>query len=101
MLARVGAESASEDPEQLVPEAKPSMPSTSSRTGEHCELIASKQVFEHQIPVWARRSSQGCEQEPEKFEHTVSIADLHLLEVLSLHSPPHNYVEQTPQRLEA
>src|SRR5207244_2606685 len=39
MLAPAGAESASEDPQHLVPEAKPSMRSASSRTGEHRELM--------------------------------------------------------------
>src|SRR5207249_8389790 len=73
VLAPAGAESASQDPQQLVPEAKPSMRSASGRTGEHRELMAEEQVLEHQILMWARRGSQRCEQEPEKFEHTVSI----------------------------
>ena len=64
------------------------MRSASSRTGEHRELMAEEQVLEHQIPVWARRGLHGCEQEPEKFEHTVSIADPRSREVL----PPHNLV---------
>jgi len=36
--------------------------------------------------MWARRGLQACEQQPEKFEHTVSIADLRSRQVL----PPHN-----------
>src|SRR5205823_6358258 len=40
VLAPAGAESASEDPQQLVPEAKPSTWSASGRAGEHRELMA-------------------------------------------------------------
>src|SRR6266542_5308807 len=40
MLEPAGAEPASEDPQQLVPDAKPSMRSALGRTGEHRELMA-------------------------------------------------------------
>jgi len=40
MPAPADAEPASEDPQELVPEAKPSLRSRSSRTGEHRELMA-------------------------------------------------------------
>ncbi len=40
MLAPAGAELASEDPQQFVREAKQSLRSASSRTGEHRELMA-------------------------------------------------------------
>src|SRR3981189_1287549 len=59
------AESAREDPQQLVPEAKPTMRSASSRTGEHRELMPQERVLKHQILVWARRGSHGCKQERE------------------------------------
>ena len=36
--------------------------------------------------MWARRGSHGCDKEPEKVEHTVSIADLGSPKVL----PPHS-----------
>ncbi len=38
--------------------------------------MAQEKVFERQLLVWAHRGSHGCEQEPEKVEHSVSIADL-------------------------
>jgi hypothetical protein len=59
MVAPVGAESASEDPQQLVPEAKPSTWSVSRRTSEHRELMAQEKVFERQLLVWAHRGSHG------------------------------------------
>jgi hypothetical protein len=40
MLAPTGAESTSQDPQQLVPEAQPGMRSASSRPSEHGELMA-------------------------------------------------------------
>jgi hypothetical protein len=49
MLAPADAESASEDPQQLVPEARPSMRSASSRTGEHLELILQQQALDDEV----------------------------------------------------
>jgi hypothetical protein len=51
MFAPASAALASQNPQQLVREAKPSMRSASSRTGEHSELMAQEQVLEHQISV--------------------------------------------------
>src|SRR6266487_7076342 len=76
MLAPVGAESASQDPQQLVPEAQPSMRSASSRPGEHGELMVQEQVLEDQILAWARNGLHGCKQEPENVKHGANIADL-------------------------
>src|SRR6266487_9654 len=86
MLAPVGAESASQDPQQLVPEAQPSMRSASSRPGEHGELMVQEQVLEDQILAWAHNGLHGCEEEPENVMHGVSIADLPPRQVL----PPHS-----------
>src|SRR6266702_4302798 len=52
VLAPADAESASQDPQQLVPEAKPSTRSASSRPGQHRELMTQEQVLEHQILLW-------------------------------------------------
>jgi hypothetical protein len=61
MLALAGAQSASEDPQQLLPEAKPNTRSASSRPGEHAELTAKEQVLEHQILAWEHHGSHGCQ----------------------------------------
>src|SRR6266704_2030861 len=87
MLAPVGAASASEAPQQLVPEAQPSMRSASSRPGEHGELMVQEQVLEDQILAWAHRGLRGCEQEPENVKHGISIADQRRPEVLPPTAP--------------
>ena len=48
--------------------------------------MAQELVLEHQILVWARHGLHCCEQESEKFEHSISIADLRSRQVLASHS---------------
>jgi hypothetical protein len=48
--------------------------------------MAQQQVLEHEVVVWASPRNNGREEQPEEFEHALSIADFHACEVL----PPHN-----------
>ena len=86
MLAPAGAESSSQDPQQLVPGAKPSPRSGSSRPGQDSELMPQQQVLEHEILARACPSQDGREQQPQEFEHAPSIADLCSREVLPSHN---------------
>jgi len=74
-------------PQQLVPDAKPSTWSRSSRTGQQHELVAQEQVLEDQVLSWTHDGSQDGEQQPEEFDHAPSIADLLSRGLL----PPHNF----------
>src|SRR6266567_7442385 len=54
-----GTPAASQDPQQLVPEAKPSMRSAASRTGQDGELMAQQQVLDHNVLARAN-PGQDC-----------------------------------------
>jgi len=86
MLTPADTESTRQHPQQLVPGAKPIMQSSSSRTGQHCELVAQEQVLENEVLAWASHGSEGSEQQPEEFDHVHSILHLPSRGVL----PPHN-----------
>src|SRR6267143_1862300 len=73
-IALAGAESLSQDPQQLVPQTKLSTWSASDEEAPRVDGVGAGSR-EGDL-AWARRSLHGCEQEPEKFEHTISIADL-------------------------
>ena len=75
VLAPAGTPSASQDPQELVPEAKPSMWSASSRTGEHRELVTQQQILEHEVLARAHPGQDCHEQQPDEFQHAFSIAD--------------------------
>jgi hypothetical protein len=51
-------------------------------------LVAQQQVLEHKVLVWANPRKNGREEQPEEFEHILSIADLPSREVV----PPHRVV---------
>ena len=86
MLTPAGADSASQDPEQLVPGAQPSTWSGASRAGEDGELVPQEQVLEHKVLARPQPGPGGRKEQPEQFEHAVSIADLRPPEVLPSHS---------------
>src|SRR5438067_9443925 len=76
MLTPAGTEAASQDPEQLVPAAKPSTRSRSSRTGEDSELVAQQQVLKDEVLARPYPGHEDREQKPDEFEHAGSTADL-------------------------
>ena len=75
VLTPASTPAASEDPEQLVPGAKPSTWPGASRTGKDGELVAQQQVLKHEVLTWARPGQHGREDKPEEFKHVLSIAD--------------------------
>ena len=85
VLAPASAEPASQDPHQLVPEAQASTRPGSGGTGQYGELVAQQQVLEQEVVAWANPRKSGREEQPEAFEHILSIADPPSREVV----PPH------------
>ncbi len=75
VLAPVGTPSPSQDPEQLVPGAQPRTRSGSSRPGKDGELMPQQQVLGHEVLARPNPGQHGSEQQPEEFEHALSIAD--------------------------
>ena len=61
MLAPAGAKLASQDPEQLVPDAKPSTWSGASGTGQDGELLARQHVLEDEVLARAQPGEDGRE----------------------------------------
>jgi hypothetical protein len=49
-------------------------------------LLAQQQVLEHEVLAWASPRKSGREEQPEQFEHSISIADLPSREVVPSHS---------------
>ena len=88
MLAPAGTPSASQDPQQLVPCAKPSTRACSSRAGQDGELMAQEQVLEHEVLPRASRGQGAGEQQPEEFEHDLSIADRQPVRGFAASQPP-------------
>jgi hypothetical protein len=46
--------------------------------GQHPELVAQQDVLEDEVLARAHPGNDACEQEPDEFEHVLSIADLPL-----------------------
>ena len=86
MLAPAGAESSSQDPQELVQGAKPSPRSGSSRPGHDSELMTQQEVLEREILAWTNAGQDGREEQPDEFKHGLSIADLCSCEVLPSHT---------------
>ena len=76
VVAPAGTPSASQDPQQLIPGAKPRTWSGASGASQDGELMAQEQVLEHEVLARACPGQGGREQQPEQFEHAYSIADL-------------------------
>src|SRR5919199_6937652 len=88
VVAPAGTPPVRQDPEQLVPGAKPGTPSALSRPSQDRELVPQQQVLEHEVVVWASPREDGREEQPEAFEHIISIADPPSREVVPPHSRP-------------
>ena len=58
----MGTEAASQDPQQLVPGAKPATGSGSRRASQDGELMAQQQVLEHDILARAHPGQHGREE---------------------------------------
>jgi hypothetical protein len=86
MLAPAGTPVASQNPEHLVPETKPTARSGSSWSGQHGQLVAQQEVLSHEVVARAQPGQGGHKHEPEQFKHAQSIADLRPREVLPLDS---------------
>src|SRR5438128_3926970 len=86
MLAPAGAHAASQDPQQLVPGAKPNTWSGASRTGQDGELMAQQQVLEYEILARTNPGQDCREQQPDDFQHALSIADLWRARGFAAHS---------------
>jgi hypothetical protein len=76
VLAPAGTELASERPKQLVPGTESRTRSRPSGTSQNGELVAQEQILKDEVLPRASYGSQRVEQEPEEFEHVLSIADL-------------------------
>ena len=82
VFAPAGAAPASQHPAELVPEAQANTRPRSSESGQDGELVAEEQVLEHEVVAGAHPGQHGRGQEPDEFEHILSIADLRPIEVL-------------------
>jgi hypothetical protein len=74
VLAPAGREPASEDPQELVREAKAGTLSGASELVRTAELMTQKQVLEHEVLARAHPGQDGRQQPPEEFHHSLSIA---------------------------
>jgi hypothetical protein len=75
MPAPVAGEPASEEPQHSVP--SPELPARArpSGTSQDSQLMAQEQVLEHEVLARAHPGQDCHEQQPEEFEHVLSIAD--------------------------
>src|SRR5258708_22229649 len=71
-----GADAASHDPQQLVPGTHTNMWSGASRTGQDGELMAQQQVLKYEMLARTNPGQDCREQQPDDFQHALSIADL-------------------------
>ena len=63
----------SQDPQQLVPGAKPSTWSGAGRTGQDGELMAQQQVLEHEVLARAHPGQDCHELQPHEFQHASAL----------------------------
>src|SRR6266545_6963659 len=76
MLTPAGTPLARQNPHELVPGAEPSTRSGASGPSQDGDLVAQQQVLEDKVLAHANRGKDGRQQEPEEFEHILSIVDL-------------------------
>ena len=76
VIAPAGADSASQNPEQLVPHAQASTRCGPSWPSQDGELMAQQQVLDYEVMARAHPGEDGRDQQPEEFEHALSIGDL-------------------------
>ena len=63
ILAATDTEPASQNPQQLVPEAKPSLRSGASRSGQDGQLLAEDQILGDQVGAVTERGLEQAEHE--------------------------------------
>src|SRR6266516_8160717 len=96
VLTPAGTPATSQHPQHFVP--RPELPpwARSRGTGQHGELMAQEQVFEHEVMARAGPGQDRREQQPEEFEHASKITDRRSRQVL----PSHNCVKTLRRKLD-